>query len=110
MIKLIRDRGNIKWASMMLPEHVKLLKEYNEELKKVEKPILDEQKYEELNEIISQALKENIRLEFTYYQNGKMIKYIGHINQINNLTKEIQITDSSGSHHTLSINHIVEIE
>lgn len=110
MVTLIRDRGNIKWASLMLPEHVKLLKKYNEELKKIEQPIIADHKYEEFNEIISQALKENTRLEFTYYQNGKMIKYIGHINQINNLTKEIQITDSSGSHHTLSVNQIVEIE
>ncbi|MFF2286401.1 YolD-like family protein [Peribacillus butanolivorans] len=48
---MIRDRGRIKWVSMMLPEHVKLLREYNEGLDKVEKPVLDERKYEEFNEI-----------------------------------------------------------
>lgn len=110
MIKLIRDRGHIKWASMMLPEHVKLLREYHRNLNKLEKPILDEHKHEEFNEIISQALTENTRLEFTYYQEGEMIKYIGNINQMDDLTKEIQITDSSGNHHRLSVNRIVEIE
>lgn len=49
---MCRDRGRIKWVSMMLPVHVKLLREYNESLDKVEKPVLDEQKYEEFNEVI----------------------------------------------------------
>lgn len=107
---MIRDRGNIKWASLMLPEHVKLLKKYNEELKKIEQPIIADHKYEEFNEIISQALKENKKLEFTYYQKGNMIKYTGQINQIDNLTKKIEITDPSGNNHILSVNQIVEIE
>lgn len=29
---MIQDRGSIKWTAMMLPEHVKLLREYNESL------------------------------------------------------------------------------
>ncbi|MDQ0201957.1 hypothetical protein J2S10_005168 [Neobacillus ginsengisoli] len=34
---MIRDRDRIKWVSMMLPEHVKLLREYNESLDKSRK-------------------------------------------------------------------------
>lgn len=41
----IKDRGTKKWTSIMLPEHVKALRELNAELNKVEKPILDEQIY-----------------------------------------------------------------
>lgn len=52
MHELIRDRGSKKCVSMILPERVKLLKEYNESLVKVKKPILDEQKLQEFNEII----------------------------------------------------------
>ena len=74
---MIRDRGRIKWVTMMLPEHVKLLREYNESLDKAEKPVLDEQKYEEFYEIncvmkmpifkspISQYLIREIRLFVT---------------------------------------------
>ncbi|HEY4601282.1 MAG TPA: YolD-like family protein [Cerasibacillus sp.] len=40
----IKDRGTKKWTSIMLPEHVKALRELNKELDKVQKPILDEQK------------------------------------------------------------------
>lgn len=40
----IKDRGTKKRTSIMLPEHVKALKELNEELNKVQNPILDERK------------------------------------------------------------------
>ncbi len=36
---MLRDRGSIKWVSMMLPKHVELLKEYHESLDKVKKPV-----------------------------------------------------------------------
>ena len=29
----VRDRGSKKWVAMMLPEHVKMLREYGEEIK-----------------------------------------------------------------------------
>lgn len=32
---MLRDRGSIKWVSMMLPEHVELLREYHESLQKL---------------------------------------------------------------------------
>lgn len=107
---MVRDRGNIKWNSMMLPEHVKLLKEYNEDLKKVEKPALDEQKYEEFNEVISRAAEEKITLEFTYYQKGKIKKLVGKINQMDSLKKEIHISSKAFNHQILELNDILEIE
>ncbi|GGF15217.1 hypothetical protein GCM10010954_12290 [Halobacillus andaensis] len=35
------DRGKIKWTSLMLPEHVEMVKETYKEQNKVEKPLLD---------------------------------------------------------------------
>jgi len=34
VVRLIRDRGMMKWQGMMLTEHVAMLKEYNQEIKK----------------------------------------------------------------------------
>ncbi|MCC2132956.1 YolD-like family protein [Bacillus sp. FSL W8-0445] len=54
---------------MMLPEHVELIKEYHEGLDKVKKPVLDEQKYDELNnKVIRDAMEENKLLQFFFYQ------------------------------------------
>src|SRR5690625_1904318 len=88
---MFRDRGNIKWVSLMLPEHVRLLKEYKQDLQAIEKPIVDEQKYEEFNMIISQAIEENIYLEFTYYQKDQLKQIVGQVHHVNQLNKELII-------------------
>lgn len=107
---MIRDRGRIKWVSMMLPEHVKLLREYNESFDKVEKPVLDEQKYEEFNEVICRAMEENITLQFTYYQKGEMKKLVGNIHYIDQLKRELRIVDYLTKKHVLKLGDIIEIE
>ena len=43
-----RDRGTIKWTAMMLPEHVKLLREWHAEDDYIPKPQHDEYEFEEL--------------------------------------------------------------
>lgn len=49
---MLKDRGGIKWTSLMLPEHVKALREFDWDLTKIERPVLEEQQLEELNETI----------------------------------------------------------
>ncbi|MEK5270553.1 YolD-like family protein [Aeribacillus sp. FSL K6-8394] len=107
---MIQDRGGIKWTAMMLPEHVKLLREYNESLDKVEKPVLDEQKYEEFNEVICEAMEENITLQFTYYQKGEIKKLVGNIHYIDQLKRELRIVDYLTKKHVLKLGDIIEIE
>ncbi|MGD7045763.1 YolD-like family protein [Jeotgalibacillus proteolyticus] len=41
------DRGTIKWTSLMLPEHVEMVKEIYKEQNKVDKPLLDEQQIQD---------------------------------------------------------------
>src|SRR5690625_4845409 len=107
---MFRDRGNIKWVSLMLPEHVRLLKEYKQDLQAIEKPIVDEQKYEEFNMIISQAIEENIYLEFTYYQKGQLKQIVGQVHHVNQLNKELHIISHSSNSYQISLKNIVEIK
>lgn len=58
--KVIRDRGNIKWNAMMLPEHVKVLREWREKDKYEEKPTLDEGALQDLNEQSSHCLHQSL--------------------------------------------------
>ncbi|WP_148795752.1 YolD-like family protein, partial [Rossellomorea marisflavi] len=48
---MIRDRGKIKWTSMMLPEHVKMLRDWAEEDSFEKRRELDEQELEMMNEV-----------------------------------------------------------
>jgi hypothetical protein len=90
----IRDRGNIKWTSMMLPEHVKVLRRYiNEEYYDVPEPSIDEQQLEEMNELILEAMEYNIPLTFIIYKNKRLIAINGHIHFTDSIKLEFRIVD-----------------
>ncbi|WP_057914291.1 YolD-like family protein [Peribacillus muralis] len=106
---MIRDRGNKKWVSLMLPEHVKMLREYDASCNKIQKPSLDEQKYEQFNEIISEAMEMNNTLEFAYYHQGEIRQYIGNIHYFDLLKKELRIIDQRAEKHFLKFENIIDI-
>ncbi|MDN4074656.1 YolD-like family protein [Fictibacillus terranigra] len=55
---MIKDRGSIKWTAMMLPEHVKQLRDWEREEASFENAELDEQQLEEMNQQIFFAMEE----------------------------------------------------
>jgi len=56
-MRMIRDRGNIKWTAMMLPEHLKLLREWQEEEGRREPFEPDPQQMEEWDRMLHEALE-----------------------------------------------------
>ncbi|WP_284140085.1 MULTISPECIES: YolD-like family protein [unclassified Virgibacillus] len=65
-----KDRGNIKWISLMLPEHVVLLKEMWNEDNKRKPPVLDIQEAELINRELVAAIKNNCPVTVSFYDNG----------------------------------------
>lgn len=91
---MIRDRGNIKWTSLMLPEHVKELRRYiHEDYYDMPEPTLDEQQMEEMNEIILEAMEYHVPLMFTIYKNKRLITLSGYIHYIDTYKKQLRILD-----------------
>ncbi|MFJ8263170.1 YolD-like family protein [Rummeliibacillus sp. NPDC094406] len=62
---MIRDRGNIKWTAMMLPEHVQRLRIWQQETQQIAKPAFDEWTLQALEEELMQAYygKKEVLLE-----------------------------------------------
>lgn len=58
-----RDRGTIKWTSLMLPEHVEMVKKLWKEDQRVEKGIIDEQKAVEIDFLIQRALTDDLTVK-----------------------------------------------
>ncbi|MBO1515071.1 YolD-like family protein [Metabacillus bambusae] len=110
MIIVIKDRGSIKWTAMMLPEHVKLLREYNESLDKVEMPTLDEDQLEEINQKIYEAMEYNKELVFTYFDRGDIKLFIGHVHFIDGLKKELRIFNSHGDKFFIKFEDILRVD
>jgi hypothetical protein len=106
----IRDRGNIKWSSLMLPEHVKELRRYiNEKYYDIPEPSIDEQQLEEMNALILEAMEYNIPFTFIIYKNSRLIAINGHIHFIDSIKMEIRIVDLDHILHKVSFSKVKAI-
>lgn len=67
----VKDRGRIKWVSLMLPEHRRRLEELKEEEGYRNAPSLDEQQLEKLDHILQYALQGQREVKFLYHDGKK---------------------------------------
>lgn len=86
---MIRDRGTMKWTAMMLPEHLKLLKEWKQE-SYVELPReLAEWEQEELQQSIERALVQNKNIMLTIWEKANYLQWSGVIQAIDEENQEL---------------------
>lgn len=104
----IKDRGNIKWSSMMLPFHVDELIIYSQKDKKIQKPILDNQFLEEMNYIISEAFANKKKVIIIYYKDNNFINYTGLIDKIDCYNHKI-LLNNDNQYNSLFLSNIVKI-
>ncbi len=90
---MIRDRGNIKWTAMMLPEHVKLLREWQEQDQYVKKPELDEWALQELSEQLQLAYNQKSEVELKVWEEKQVYKVTGVIAKLNTSNAKLYFED-----------------
>lgn len=102
-------RKNVKWAtSMMLPEHVALLRNYNAQLKLVDKPFLDEYTLMEIQEDLERALSTKAYVTVRTWKKGILEEYNGVINNVDIPSKVIWI-DTSSVNQKIAVEEIVYV-
>ncbi|WP_144547586.1 YolD-like family protein [Bacillus sp. X1(2014)] len=106
---MIRDRGRIKWTSMMLPEHVKLLRDWVKEDRYEQKREMDEQQLELMNEILSEAIEYDQYVTITHYRNRNYEIVIGKIHYWDELTQRLHVLDRFEEVHRIPIDAIADI-
>lgn len=93
---MINDRGNMKWTSLMLPEHLVKLKEWKKEQFYDTKRILTEWEFDEIEQIIQSSYKMKELVKITIWSNNKLHDVIGIITGTDILNKELLIeTDTT---------------
>jgi hypothetical protein len=101
---VIKDRGNKKWVSLMLPEHKKLLGKFYQSQNDVKMPELDEQRLEEINATLLTAIHENRLVLVTYFKANRYHEKTGMIKSCNTLTGTVVlITEQSEYQDSLMI-------
>lgn len=106
---MIRDRGRIKWTSMMLPEHVKLLRDWVKEDGYDQKREMDEQQLELMNETLSEAIEFDQYVTITHYHNRNYEIVIGKIHYWDEMTQRLHIVDRFEEVHRIPIDAIADV-
>ncbi|MDL4839717.1 YolD-like family protein [Aquibacillus rhizosphaerae] len=106
---MVNDRGTIKWTSLMLPEHVEMLKKLWNEDKTQTKPLLDEQELEQINLIMLEALESKFLVSITVFNRQISREYRGIITSINRNNHTLKLMGANGL-LTIELVDVIEIE
>ncbi|WP_147533866.1 YolD-like family protein [Bacillus marasmi] len=106
---MIRDRGRIKWTSMMLPEHVKMLRDWVKEDSFEYRKQLDEQQLEQMNDTISSAMEFDQLVTITHYHSHQYELVIGKIHYWDGLGQRLHIVDRFEEIHQIKLNDIYDV-
>ncbi|WP_036832812.1 YolD-like family protein [Pontibacillus litoralis] len=105
----LKDRGTIKWTSLMLPEHVSMLRNIWEEEQQHPLPSFDEQKLAEMNHTIMSAYHQQQSVTFISCQNGNPRQYTGIITQLDEKQSTIRLRTIHQEYITIPLHTITQI-
>ncbi len=106
---MLRDRGTIKWTSLMLPEHLTQLKRDLIDVSKIEKPSLDDHQIEEMNILVSEALEFNKELIFKLFNDGFVENITGRVHFINFEQQKLHVKDQNENTVYINMNNIIGV-
>lgn len=102
------DRGNKKWVAMMIPEHLKLIRNYNEEQKKIPRPQLNEWDLHAIEETINIAIKRKSDVTIKMWKEGEFILRGGIIQNVDLNDRTIEVDNPYGLHKYI-LDDIVDV-
>ena len=106
---MIKDRGNIKWTSLMLPEHVGMLREWAKEDTYEQRAVLDEQQLEDMDRIIGEMMEDRHLASIMHYENKRHHLLIGHIHYYDEMKKKLHVVDRFNAVHYIKLENISDV-
>jgi hypothetical protein len=107
--KMIRDRGNIKWTAMMLPEHVVELRKWMDQENYTERPELNEWDLQLIQEELELAYKKKCETLVKTWANGRVIQHQGIVEAIDLRRMCIVLGDPLHS-ETIAVAKIINVQ
>lgn len=104
--------GNGLWESsrMMLPEHREQFLEQRRNLHKQERPLLDEQKLEELSSILNCALSMKNKVKITVYDVDQDQHFVGVIIKYDPFTKSLLLNSEKNEAVHIRLEQIMDLK
>ncbi|WP_427036660.1 YolD-like family protein [Cytobacillus pseudoceanisediminis] len=107
----IRDRGMMKWqGAFFMPEHVKMLREIERDMMRVQKPLLDEYQIEEMERQICESMEFAQPVKLTVWHNGFTYDEIGRVHYLEPIHKEVRLKTELGTISRIKFADIITVE
>lgn len=103
------DRGRIKWAPFLIPEHRKRIAQMYEEEDDIEQPELDEQMLDTLQDTIVMAVESEQVVNVQFYRNKRLNNVRGVIHKIDPYSRKIEMRSLDGQRVGISFQMITNI-
>ncbi|MED3790583.1 YolD-like family protein [Peribacillus frigoritolerans] len=100
----IRDRGNIKWTSLMLRQY------FGEEYYDEPEPLLDEQHVEGMNDLIAASLEFAFPISFTLYQNNRLSSVEGLVHYVDQMNGHLRVIGVDERIHKIPFSTIKRVK
>ncbi|WP_416826830.1 YolD-like family protein [Ectobacillus polymachus] len=107
----INERGMKKWAAFQaITPQFEGVKRIIQEQQKAVRPILDENKIDEINRTLAQAYNKKLAISVTYYNNGFFHQYEGWLENISTVYRCIEVKTTVGEHRIFPYVDIVDVD
>ncbi len=93
---MIKDRGNIKWTAMMLPEHVKALEKWKQRDDYTERIELNEWDLQLIQDELELAYKRQCETIVKTWANGQVTEHRGVVERIDAIKMYLILVGSTG--------------
>lgn len=91
MAKKLEGNGLFESSRMMLPEHRKAYNRYMTHKDPRPKPVIDEQEWEQIGQILQDSLSQHIRITIELYDPYENKQATGFVTVINTFRREIKL-------------------
>ncbi|WP_052398650.1 YolD-like family protein [Geomicrobium sp. JCM 19039] len=93
--------SNMRWESsrMILPEWREAWLDHQKDHKKVAKPVLDEQQWDEFALVLNDCMEHNQLIKFTYWQDGLFFEVLGHCHYVNHDQRQFHVLAGEDVHY-----------
>lgn len=95
-----RDRGNIKWTSLMLPEHVQQLKKLAKQYERKTQPVIDPQQYDEWGLLLQDAVVNDKIIKVRILKDGIESEFQGFVYKVDQIYQRLILTNRERSERT----------
>jgi hypothetical protein len=103
--------GNIfEGMRMILPEHREAMRKVEQEHLRPARPVLDEQKLEEMSRVLAEALQDSRTLTVTVYQSFDWKRIAMIPEKIDPYTKTIKGRDTQGNAVTIALTDVLDVQ